>query len=62
MNDKINYVIIANSILKDELDSNTCDYFNPNELIKFTDLLEQFGANEESLEKLRDFAAEMFER
>ena len=62
MNYKLDYVKIALSVIDGELDYRTSDYYNPHEMMDLADLLEQFGVSEESLEKLRDFAAKMFER
>lgn len=50
-------------IMSGNLDSNTCDYINPNYLLELADLLEAYDrASVEEIDNIRDFAIEMFER
>lgn len=50
-------------IMSGNLDSNTCDYINPNYLLELADLLEAYDhASIEEIDNIRDFAIEMFER
>lgn len=50
-------------IMSGNLDSNICDYINPNYLLELADLFEAYNsASSEEIENIRDFAMEMFER